>query len=1376
MKKRFWMGGLLAAILAVLLAAGASAENTTLYVSSTGSISADGLSEGTPTTLEQAVDIADSGDTICVLDDLTVNSTIIIEKDLTFQGIEGKTKPIIRTASTLRSSIFEITADNITVTFNGIAFDGSDVDNSSNNNIYGGAIKAMGTNVNNEGQYLQYITVNIYNCDFTEFEAYAGGAVCLDNLRNPTLFVDQSSFENNKAGSNAGGGGIAVTDCYSSTMTIRNSYFEKNTAYGHGGAISSYGISSNNVESITIEDCEFVENELTAESSTYGGGAFGVSYTSSENRTVSLIGNYFYMNKSNSNGGAVFVNATNTFNVTNNTFDRNEAAIHGGAIDTKCGDECRVTFTGNTFSNNTAEGQGGAVNLGSAYFETSITGPVLFARNSTDYKMGNAICFFATSKDTTSSYLYATNGAVFQDNGIPDDGIDRDTILIYSSGQRDDIVSIADYMPDGTRLRWKLIQETSPGSQEYELISASREDTYVAGDRWSSGSELYLDSDTSAPTLLENQYSNKFIDNHAQYGGAISNYGSLTIGEPGEDITVNKIWANEEQQEHNPVTVNLVRESDQKEIDNLSLGAENSWTGTFFDFPKNVAYTITENNVAEYASSVSYNGNTVTVTNTKQATTYTVTYQYTGTVPPGAPSCPATTTAWPDAEMTVETAPVLAGYTFSGWTIQSPDGVTITDGQFTMPSSDVVLVGSWTQNAPATYTLTYNANCGDSPASINAGAYEAGTAVILGSSDTFIRNGYTLTGWNTAADGSGTSYNLGDAFAMPTEDITLYAQWERQYVAIRPADVTIYMGGENGYEGVVSSDDQIVAADSLPVPGFIVTLPEDLTSVDVTDLILQYQEGDALLQWEFEKYGGGDHNIYRIDPKEDTAARPIRMEFTNAAGETVTDDQFVITDHLEQTLTMEVYGEGIQAGDVVVVYQGVSYPVTTGNQTAELTVRGTTDKAEYGGIYTDVTQIPIGESGAVAPAGTTYTINDSPVQVEDPSGIALLFDDIIENNDIAGTSNTDLLTQRADEVLAEMEKTGLSGRGDRQYEAKYLDLVDTNNGNAWVTASQEITICWPLPEGTDRHTDFVLLHFEDLHREMGTSAISDAIDHCTVTQVDIQVTKDYITFTVDSGGFSPFLLVWEEESDDKPDRPHRPGNTDSESSKPDEAPELNMEDHYAYIVGYEDGTVRPEGYLTRAEVATIFFRLLTDTSREQFWTTQNDYADVTQEAWYNNAIATMTNAGILKGYEDGTFRPDASITRAEFAAIAARFDRGAAETGSGFSDTAGHWAEAEICRAVSLGWIQGYEDGTFRPDQPITRAEVMTIVNRMLDRAPEDETDLLPDMNLWSDNLPGAWYYLAVQEATNSHTYIRKDNGYETWVAMLEDPDWTQYQ
>ena len=226
-----------------------------------------------------------------------------------------------------------------------------------------------------------------------------------------------------------------------------------------------------------------------------------------------------------------------------------------------------------------------------------------------------------------------------------------------------------------------------------------------------------------------------------------------------------------------------------------------------------------------------------------------------------------------------------------------------------------------------------------------------------------------------------------------------------------------------------------------------------------------------------------------------------------------------------------------------------------------------------------------------------------------------------------------------------------------------------------------------------------------------------------------------------------------------------------------ETPWLNTVDHYAYIVGYaEDGTVRPNANITRAEVATIFFRLLTDEARNSLWSTTNTFSDVASTAWYNTAVSTMANAGIIQGYEDGTFRPNANITRAEFAAIAARFMTSGYDVESDlFTDIAGHWARESINDAATAGWINGYSDDTFRPDNAITRAEAVTLVNNVLQRKP-DADHMLDSMITWPDNPESAWYYEAIQEATNSHDYDMPseddDVDYETWTALQENRDW----
>ena len=261
-----------------------------------------------------------------------------------------------------------------------------------------------------------------------------------------------------------------------------------------------------------------------------------------------------------------------------------------------------------------------------------------------------------------------------------------------------------------------------------------------------------------------------------------------------------------------------------------------------------------------------------------------------------------------------------------------------------------------------------------------------------------------------------------------------------------------------------------------------------------------------------------------------------------------------------------------------------------------------------------------------------------------------------------------------------------------------------------------------------------------------------------------------VTIPVGTTGELEFTAHWKRATPNRPTQPEQPKVEDEEPIK------LNTDDHFAYIVGYHDGTVQPNGQITRAEATTIFFRLMTDESREANLTKTNRYSDVAAGAWYNTAISTMTRAGIVDGYPDGTFRPDAPITRAEmskiislFAALDKKTDR--------FSDIAGHWAEKYIKLAAGNGWIEGYPDGTFLPQRNITRAETATMINRVLERVPSQESRLLDRaaMQTWPDANPGDWFYLAIQEATNSHDYERSekwDAADEQWIALRANRDW----
>lgn len=222
---------------------------------------------------------------------------------------------------------------------------------------------------------------------------------------------------------------------------------------------------------------------------------------------------------------------------------------------------------------------------------------------------------------------------------------------------------------------------------------------------------------------------------------------------------------------------------------------------------------------------------------------------------------------------------------------------------------------------------------------------------------------------------------------------------------------------------------------------------------------------------------------------------------------------------------------------------------------------------------------------------------------------------------------------------------------------------------------------------------------------------------------------------------------------------------------------LNGDDHFAYIIGRSDGLVHPDAPITRAEVTTIFFRLLAPTVRDANLSYTNTFSDVNADLWCNTAISTMTKLGIVHGRTASTFDPNAFITRAEFAAIAARFDKSSVNQLANFSDISGHWAALEISKAAANGWVNGYSDGTFKPDRNITRAEAMALINRVLNRVPETVNDLLPDMVTWPDNMnTSTWCYLDVQEATNSHDYERKSNGCETWTKLTKVPDWKIYE
>ena len=715
------------------------------------------------------------------------------------------------------------------------------------------------------------------------------------------------------------------------------------------------------------------------------------------------------------------------------------------------------------------------------------------------------------------------------------------------------------------------------------------------------------------------------------------------------------------------------------------------------------------------------------------------------------------------------------------------------------------------------------------------------------------RSGYLFNGWNTKADGTG------DAFTAKTDvtsNMTVYAQWkpdEAYAVKIAPMNLTVYVGGD-GYHGVIGEDGKF-AANDLPEIGFYLTLPDDINAmlggtdenpVDLSDKLrlTPVDDNGTMRSWSLELYSDESKShvmengrrvyVYKLRQIDDGEETVPRVQFTRADGSVMTESKFqaLLTDQFRNykisvyqgLLDEQIYKATFTTADG----QTFTRPIKLG--TGTLKVRGNNDTTYRAIENNTIPSVNPQEKDimlvSTAQTDTQYYINNSGISVPSSDDVKLMvdhsLDDALLSAYINRTSNTE---------------------GKYSYQFRYLDLVDTLNGNTYVTmgAGQKMNLYWPVPSDAKSNSEFHIIHFKGIDRDSDAD-VNDLLttripENLTCEKVTING-QQFIKFTTDS--FSPFALLYEKaassgggyssgggSSSSKytlhyesnggtsyKDESYSSGTTVTLDKAPvresytftgwyaDKAltdkitnvkmtgnkavyagweatgvPDmLNGDDHYAYVVGYSDGTVRPNANISRAEVATIFFRLLKSDIRDGNLTADNEFSDVSDGQWHNKAVSTMAKLGIVKGRRADRFDPDASITRAEFAAICARFNTKPVENSGSFSDISGHWAENEIERAAAFGWISGYPDGTFRPDARITRAEAMTMINRVLCRMPQSESDLLDSMVTWPDNKPSDWHYLAVQEATNSHDFNRQGEVGESWTKLTSVPDWKRYQ
>lgn len=649
-------------------------------------------------------------------------------------------------------------------------------------------------------------------------------------------------------------------------------------------------------------------------------------------------------------------------------------------------------------------------------------------------------------------------------------------------------------------------------------------------------------------------------------------------------------------------------------------------------------------------------------------------------------------------------------------------------------------------------------------------------------------------------------------------------------VKVTPADITVYTGGES-YSGAVSGTSG--STEGLPEPGFYITLSEALDE-DLRELANYTGEGPMDLSdwisfeasttsgesrsWTLERYDKDGESTVTIDGKERYIYRlvasegqdAVRVQFTNENGEAIPSDEFVIDlNTLYQEFDMSIYTNTVDAGSVVAKVKGETDQYTVSTSSGVLTVRGVVNTEN--GTTGIVDKVPSTAENvtAVAAEGTKYLINNSTLEVNDPTGVKLLADNIVEEGK---------------QALTQYLLDGDYGLDEEfKFEYRYLDLVDSSNGNVWIRPSQEMTIFWPYPEGADSNDTFYVIHFDGLDRNYDD--LKTALEKNEPKVCAVSYTSGGITFKTDS--FSPFALVWEENaitpttrytitasageggsiSPSGSVRVSR-GSSKTFTMKADEGYEindvlvdgesvgavdsytfknvkeahtisvsfrqlpptpddtgvsdwLNTKDHLAYLQGFPNGCFGPSQNMTRAEAAQMFYNLLLDKDVTQTVT----FSDVPADAWYADAVNTLASIGILEGVGGDRFEPTRVITRAEFTAIGMRFGDLSTEGENIFSDVDEYdWFYDVVVGSIQYGWINGFTDGTFRPYQTITRAEVTVITNRMLGRsADEDYVDEHGDqLRKFCDVDKDNWAYYDIAEATNAHEYV-KSGSQETW-------------
>lgn len=743
-------------------------------------------------------------------------------------------------------------------------------------------------------------------------------------------------------------------------------------------------------------------------------------------------------------------------------------------------------------------------------------------------------------------------------------------------------------------------------------------------------------------------------------------------------------------------------------------------------------------------------------------------------------------------------------WTFQGWK-RSDTGETVPVGErsFSMPNHDLTLTAQWTFK-PNTYKVEYNLNGGTGTVPEAHTSYEYtelngkdgaekpdgipfGASLIVQNFTGTAPNGKYFAGWGLTEKGS-VAYEPGEdvsnaslGITEKNATVTLYAIYAEEQT------ITVEFQGNNPQWGAVTTRsgsftvtdsvaEKTVTSKAEPSPGYhFVEWTKDGKQVS-TDQTLTIQSS----QFKTDQAGHTFVYVARFEPNRFTVRYNANggkgtmedqpFQYTGTENVYLNPNAFVCPGYRFLGWSEEADGTGTSYADQA-KFQGVTHyqgkeikndaTITLYAQWKELpkiTIDYTPFPEDLGTVTLNTAQAKEPLEEALAPL-SIYTVSEtgSPDrQVHRFQGATAQPKD--------GCTFKGWYDQQENQCSKDLSFVPQAGRDNLYQSGSYVAVFE----------AEQYTLHFDANGGEGTMGDLTYTHGQDqsLTKCGFTRAGYDFLGWATAADGKV-VYHDQQSLSITQD--TTLYAVWKQQ-------PNQGGsggghhNSGGTQEKPDETPPttLNDTDHYAYIVGYEDGTIRPNGHITRAEAATVFFRLLTDKARDANLTDRSPYPDVSAGAWYNKAVATLSRMGILSGYEDGSFRPNATVTRAEFAAMAARFDTEAKPVDTPFTDLTGCWAADEIAKAYGKGWVNGYGDNTFRPNGPITRAEAVTLINRVLRRLPETDKDLLPDERTWPDNPETFWGYLALQEASNSHLYDRKSDGYETQTKLLPPRDWSQ--